>query len=48
MLSLLNHLPTLCDGVTRREWMRIGGAGLGGVEVREGGDGERALRDRSR
>ena len=33
MLSLLDHLPTLCDGGTRREWMRIGGVGLGGLTM---------------
>ena len=33
MLSLLDNGPTLCDGLTRREWMRIGGIGLGGLTM---------------
>ncbi|MEE3367565.1 MAG: DUF1501 domain-containing protein [Planctomycetota bacterium] len=33
MLSLLDHGQTLCDGITRREWIRIGGIGLGGLTM---------------
>ncbi|MBO52509.1 MAG: hypothetical protein CMJ69_17210 [Planctomycetaceae bacterium] len=33
MLSLLDNGPTLCDGLPRREWMRIGGIGLGGLTM---------------
>ncbi len=33
MLSLLDHGATLCDGITRREWMRIGGIGPGGLTM---------------
>ncbi|MBQ16697.1 MAG: hypothetical protein CMJ65_06185 [Planctomycetaceae bacterium] len=33
MLSLLDDGHRLCDGITRREWMRIGGVGLGGLTL---------------
>lgn len=33
MLRLLNHGTRLCDGVTRREMLRVGGIGLGGLSL---------------
>jgi hypothetical protein len=33
MLQLNAHSPRLCDGISRREWMRIGGIGLGGLTL---------------
>ena len=33
MLRILNQGPQLCDNVTRREWMRVGGIGLGGLTL---------------
>ena len=33
MLSVLDNGFRLCDGVTRREWLRIGGIGLGGLSL---------------
>src|SRR5262245_15912718 len=29
MLSILDHGAALCDGLPRREWLRLGGIGLG-------------------
>ncbi len=33
MLTILDRGPRLCDGLTRREWLRIGGIGLGGLSL---------------
>ena len=33
MLKVLDDGARLCDGITRREWMRIGGIGLGGLSL---------------
>jgi hypothetical protein len=33
MLRILDKTPHLCDGLTRREWLRIGGIGLGGLSL---------------
>ena len=33
MWKLSHHGPGLCDGLSRREWMRIGGVSLGGVTL---------------
>ena len=33
MLSILDDGHRLCDGVTRREWLRVGGIGLGGMSL---------------
>lgn len=33
MLSILNQGQRLCDGLTRREMMRVGGIGLGGLSL---------------
>ncbi len=33
MLSIHARGPRLCDGLTRREWMRIGSLGLGGLTL---------------
>lgn len=33
MLSLTSHGPRLCDGLNRREWLRVGGIGLGGLTL---------------
>jgi hypothetical protein len=33
VLRILDHGSTLCDGLTRREWLRIGGLGLGGLSL---------------
>jgi hypothetical protein len=33
MLKLFQRGPRLCDGVDRREWMRIGGVALGGLTL---------------
>ena len=33
MLKLLDRNVRLCDGITRREWLRIGGIGLGGLTL---------------
>lgn len=33
MFSILGTKSTLCDGVSRREWMRIGGIGLGSLTL---------------
>lgn len=33
MLRLLRQGGRLCDGITRREWLRIGGVGLGGLTL---------------
>lgn len=33
MLKLVADSRSLCDGVTRREWLRVGGIGLGGLAL---------------
>lgn len=33
MLRVLDSGQSLCDGLTRREWLRIGGVGLGGLNL---------------
>ena len=33
MLRILDPGSPLCDGVSRREWLRIGGVGLGGLTM---------------
>jgi hypothetical protein len=33
MFRIFDQGSTLCDGLTRREWLRIGGLGLGGVSL---------------
>ncbi len=33
MLSIHDDGLRLCDGLTRREWLRIGGLGVGASEV---------------
>jgi hypothetical protein len=33
MLSLYGSGQTLCDGMTRREWLRVGSIGLGGLSL---------------
>ena len=33
MFSLHDNGPALCDGLSRREWLRIGGMGLGGLTL---------------
>jgi hypothetical protein len=33
MLRILDAGAALCDGLTRREWLRIGGIGLGGLTL---------------
>ena len=33
MLSLLGPASSLCDGLTRREWLRVGGVGLAGLTL---------------
>src|SRR5688572_9187260 len=33
MLQIHDHGRQLCDGLTRREWLRIGGVGLGGLTL---------------
>jgi hypothetical protein len=33
MLRIHGSAPRLCDGLTRREWLRIGGIGLGGLTL---------------
>jgi hypothetical protein len=33
MLQLLDDGPKLCDGLTRREWLRVGGIGLGALSL---------------
>lgn len=33
MLRILDEGQTLCDGLTRREWLRIGSLGLGGLTL---------------
>lgn len=33
MLSLHHDGPALCDGLTRREWLRVGGLALGGLSL---------------
>lgn len=33
MIQLLDHGVRLCDGWTRRDWLRVGGIGLGGLTL---------------
>src|SRR5687767_6813614 len=33
MLSIHDRGYPLCDGLTRREWLRVGGIGLGGLTL---------------
>ena len=33
MLQILGAGNTLCDGLSRREWLRVGGIGLGGLTL---------------
>ncbi|MEZ6144448.1 MAG: hypothetical protein R3B91_03235 [Planctomycetaceae bacterium] len=33
MLRILGKDAGLCDGVTRREWLRVGSIGLGGLSL---------------
>lgn len=33
MLRIHSNGPRLCDGVSRREWLRVGGIGLGGLTL---------------
>ena len=33
MLSIHDEGRSLCDGLTRREWLRVGGLGLGGLSL---------------
>jgi hypothetical protein len=33
MLRILDNGSSLCDGLTRREWLRVGGIGLGGLSL---------------
>src|SRR5947209_14098401 len=33
MFSIHDQSPRLCDGITRREWLRVGGLGLGGISL---------------
>ena len=33
MLRIHGKAPRLCDGISRREWLRIGGIGLGGLTL---------------
>ena len=33
MLRILDQGRQLCDGLTRREWLRIGGTALGGLTL---------------
>src|SRR6478752_1697618 len=33
MLRILDRGSMLCDGFSRREWLRIGGIGLGGLSL---------------
>lgn len=33
MLHILDEGRPLCDGLTRREWLRVGGVGLGGLSL---------------
>ncbi len=33
MFRILDEGPRLCDGMTRREWLRVGGIGLGGLSL---------------
>lgn len=33
MLPILDRGHSLCDGITRREWLRVGGIGLGGLSL---------------
>src|SRR5262245_5909056 len=42
MFSIHDQGARLCDGVTRREWLRIGGLGLGGLSLPKLLDARRA------
>ena len=33
MLRILGKPSSQCDGISRREWLRIGGLGLGGLTL---------------
>jgi hypothetical protein len=33
MPSIHHNGSTICDGLTRREWLRVGGLGLGGLTI---------------
>ena len=33
MFRILDHGSQLCDGLTRREWLRVGGLGLCGLSL---------------
>jgi len=33
MLTIFDEGSTLCDGLTRREWIRLGSLGLGGISL---------------
>jgi hypothetical protein len=33
MFRILDGGTKLCDGITRREWLRVGGVGLGGLSL---------------
>ena len=33
MLAIDGDSSQLCDGISRREWLRIGGIGLGGLSL---------------
>lgn len=33
MLEFFQHGPRLCDGLTRRQWLRVGAVGLGGLSL---------------
>ena len=42
MFRILDDGQRLCDGLTRREWMRVGGVGLGGLTMANLAAGRRA------
>ena len=56
MLRILDRDVSLCDGVSRREWLRVGGVGLSGLSLpqllasraRAVGDGPRATQPKAR
>ena len=33
MLQVQEQATTLCDGITRREWLRVGGVGMLGLTL---------------
>jgi hypothetical protein len=53
MLSILGSPKNLCDGMSRRDWLRVGGLGLAGLSLpqmlrlQESSAGEKAPRERS-